>query len=178
MYDVQAFFKNSKFSQVAELKFVTTDEYVPILVLVDSLNNVPMKMMKVFDKDTCIAKFVGEETASASYVCSSGVKMKAIAFCTQASCLFKGQHSQKGHWRFSFKYLYNQELSFAEVREFMNIQDDAQEQTKVNDTISAENTMGTKRNQKLDKAKSICTELGFTVGSEKHGECVLKMMDS
>ena len=178
MYDVQAFFKNSKFSQVAELKFVTTDEYVPILVLVDSLNNVPMKMMKVFDKDTCIAKFEAEETGSASYVCSSGVKMKAIAFCTQASCLFKGQHSQKGHWRFSFKYLYNQELSFAEVREFMNIQDDAQEQTKVNDTISAENTMGTKRNQKLDKAKSICTELGFTVGSEKHGECVLKMMDS
>lgn len=30
---------------------------------------------------------------------------------------------------------------------------------------------------KLDKAKFICTELGFTLGTEKHGECVLKMMD-
>ena len=30
---------------------------------------------------------------------------------------------------------------------------------------------------KLDKAKSTCTELGFTLGTEKHGECVLKMMD-
>ena len=31
---------------------------------------------------------------------------------------------------------------------------------------------------KLDKAKSICTELGFTLGTEKHGECVLKLMDN
>ena len=31
---------------------------------------------------------------------------------------------------------------------------------------------------KLDKAKFICTELGFTLGTEKHGECVLKMMDN
>jgi len=31
---------------------------------------------------------------------------------------------------------------------------------------------------KLDIAKSTCTELGFTLGTEKHGECVLKMMDN
>ena len=31
---------------------------------------------------------------------------------------------------------------------------------------------------KLDKAKSTCTDLGFTAGTEKHGECVLKMMDN
>ena len=31
---------------------------------------------------------------------------------------------------------------------------------------------------KIDKAKSTCTELGFTAGTEKHGECVLKMMDN
>ena len=30
---------------------------------------------------------------------------------------------------------------------------------------------------KLDKVKSTCTELGFTLGTEKHGECVLKLMD-
>ena len=31
---------------------------------------------------------------------------------------------------------------------------------------------------KLDKAKSTCTDLGFTAGTEKHGECVLKVMDN
>ena len=31
---------------------------------------------------------------------------------------------------------------------------------------------------KLDKAKSVCTELGFTLGTEKYGDCVLKMMDN
>ena len=31
---------------------------------------------------------------------------------------------------------------------------------------------------RLDKAKSTCTELGFALGTEKHGECVLKMMDN
>ena len=29
----------------------------------------------------------------------------------------------------------------------------------------------------MDKAKSTCTDLGFTAGTEKHGECVLKLMD-
>tara|TARA_B100001564_G_scaffold304397_1_gene272963 strand:+ start:988 stop:1182 length:195 start_codon:yes stop_codon:yes gene_type:complete len=35
IYDVQAFFKNSKFSQLADLEFVTTEEDVPIIVLFD-----------------------------------------------------------------------------------------------------------------------------------------------
>ena len=30
----------------------------------------------------------------------------------------------------------------------------------------------------LEKAKATCTELGFTLGTEKHGDCVLKMMDN
>ena len=30
----------------------------------------------------------------------------------------------------------------------------------------------------IDKAKSTCTELGFALGTEKHGDCVLKMMDN
>lgn len=30
---------------------------------------------------------------------------------------------------------------------------------------------------KLNKAKSTCTELGFTAGTEKHGECVLKLVE-
>ena len=31
---------------------------------------------------------------------------------------------------------------------------------------------------KIDKAKATCTDLGFTAGTEKHGECVLKVMDN
>ena len=30
---------------------------------------------------------------------------------------------------------------------------------------------------KLEKAKSNCTELGFTAGTEKHGDCVMKLFD-
>ena len=29
---------------------------------------------------------------------------------------------------------------------------------------------------KIDKAKSMCADIGFTAGTEKFGECVLKMM--
>ena len=36
----------------------------------------------------------------------------------------------------------------------------------------------TTSSSKIDKAKSTCTELGFTAGTEKHGECVLKLMDN
>lgn len=31
---------------------------------------------------------------------------------------------------------------------------------------------------KIDKAKSMCEDIGFTAGTEKFGECVLKMMDN
>ena len=31
---------------------------------------------------------------------------------------------------------------------------------------------------KLDKAKSTCKELGFELGTEKHGDCVLKLMEN
>ena len=42
---------------------------------------------------------------------------------------------------------------------------------------NASSTGAAKSTSKLDKAKSTCTELGFTLGTEKHGDCVLKMMD-
>ena len=29
----------------------------------------------------------------------------------------------------------------------------------------------------LEKSVSICTELGFTYGTEKHGDCVMKIID-
>ena len=38
-------------------------------------------------------------------------------------------------------------------------------------------SISTGTNMNIDKAKSTCTELGFQSGTEKHGECVLKLMD-
>ena len=36
----------------------------------------------------------------------------------------------------------------------------------------------TSSSSKIDKAKATCTDLGFTAGTEKHGECVLRVMDN
>ena len=36
---------------------------------------------------------------------------------------------------------------------------------------------GIKPNLKMNQFKSFCKEIGFTVGTEKFGDCVLKMMD-
>ena len=33
-------------------------------------------------------------------------------------------------------------------------------------------------NSKLNKVKSLCTELGFRSGTEKHGDCVMKLLDN
>ena len=43
---------------------------------------------------------------------------------------------------------------------------------------NASSAGATASTSKLDNAKSTCTELGFTLGTEKHGDCVLKMMDN
>ena len=43
---------------------------------------------------------------------------------------------------------------------------------------SSSSSSSTTSTTKIDKAKSTCTELGFTAGTEKHGECVLKVMDN
>ena len=45
------------------------------------------------------------------------------------------------------------------------------------DVVDSSNPSSTS-SSKLDKAKATCTELGFTAGTEKHGSCVLKMMDN
>lgn len=43
---------------------------------------------------------------------------------------------------------------------------------------NASSTPTTTSTSKIDKAKATCTDLGFTAGTEKHGECVLKVMDN
>ena len=55
--------------------------------------------------------------------------------------------------------------------------------TKCNNILSvsqgsSSSSSSTSSSSKIDKAKSTCTDLGFTAGTEKHGECVLKVMDN
>jgi len=45
-------------------------------------------------------------------------------------------------------------------------------------TVNKNTVQTTQASSKLDKAKSTCTELGFKLGTEKHGECVMKMIDN
>lgn len=47
----------------------------------------------------------------------------------------------------------------------------------LNEVSPASSTPTSSFSSKIDNAKSTCTDLGFTLGTEKHGECVLKMMD-
>ena len=44
--------------------------------------------------------------------------------------------------------------------------------------LSTSSSNSTSSSSKIDKAKATCTDLGFTAGTEKHGECVLKVMDN
>jgi len=58
----------------------------------------------------------------------------------------------------------NSGSNFVSKLDFINFHNDA---TKPSTTSTS----------KLDKAKSTCKDIGFTAGTEKFGECVLKMMD-
>ena len=41
----------------------------------------------------------------------------------------------------------------------------------------SENTSSSSGNSELDNHKEFCKEIGFTPGTEKFGDCVMKLMD-
>ena len=45
-------------------------------------------------------------------------------------------------------------------------------------SLSTSSSTSASSSTKIDKAKSICADIGFTAGTEKFGECVLKLMDN
>ena len=49
--------------------------------------------------------------------------------------------------------------------------------TKKNDPEKIKTNSKTIKLSPLEKSISICTELGFTYGTEKHGDCVMKIID-
>ena len=45
-------------------------------------------------------------------------------------------------------------------------------------TSSSSSSSSSSTNSKLNKVKSLCKELGFKSGTEKHGDCVMKLIDN
>ena len=50
--------------------------------------------------------------------------------------------------------------------------------TSSSTSSSSSSSSSSSTNSKLNKAKSLCTELGFKSGTEKHGDCVMKLLDN
>ena len=140
----------------------------------------PITMSFIFQDDVCISKFSllgGSGHAVPYFKCHSGAKIKTQFMCRN-TCYVKARHSQKGSWAFDYKYKVSQNLLLDEILEFAGYTDtSSQQENSANQDV--QKTQSKLDNaSKLDKAKSTCTELGFTLGTEKHGDCVLKMMDN
>jgi hypothetical protein len=45
-------------------------------------------------------------------------------------------------------------------------------------SLSTSSSASASSSTKIDKAKSTCADIGFTAGTEKFGDCVLKVMDN
>ena len=63
-----------------------------------------------------------------------------------------------------------------DVKEILAAKNMASEQPK--EAKSSEQAPPKPLPNKLEKAKSECADLGFIIGTEKHGDCVLKLLDN
>ena len=119
----------------------------------------------VVNEDSQSAQFVSSKNLSQSS--SPSGKLFAttsnIKICSNALYL-------NGSWRENSN-LYVQE---AKRRGLSCGVSEASSQSTTSSSTSSDNSSPSK----LDKAKSTCTDIGFNAGTEKHGECVLKMWES
>ena len=100
-----------------------------------------------------------------------------VSFTCKNNCYMQGEHSEKGRWKDIYNYEINQNMPLEEILRFAGIKDTEVTETEASKLSSSIKSDTQREPSVLDKAKSTCTELGFTLGTEKHGECVLKMMD-
>jgi hypothetical protein len=112
------------------------------------------------------------------YGCDVGIPEKDLVICheamdsdTSASSL---DWADKNYEYYSDKDLAKQLRKNVNRAKDMGLNCLAQKTADKKPSIPTTSTSSSK----LDKAKSTCTELGFTLGTEKHGDCVLKMMDN
>jgi hypothetical protein len=176
LFNISEFYEETDYSQRRLLKIAGNTEAVPAVIL--TIENANSRIMQIFDDDVCVTGVIHPiANFTASFACRSGAEMKISFNCTRSSCYLQGHHSGKGKWKDLLKPNFNQRLSLEEVLLFAGNQINGD---KENSSIKdIQNTQSNTANlSKLDKAKSTCTELGFTLGTEKHGECVLKMMNN
>ena len=174
-FNIGKFYEKTDSSQRMLLKVGENEKAVPVIILLEEIS--PARIMKIFENDVCVTAVNVGENFVGYYNCKSGAEMR-VSFNCRNTCYMKGQHSQIGKWKDYFKYRINQDLTLEEILEFAGyVESNSNKETSSNQDIQkAQPTVNSA--SKLDKAKSICTELGFKLGTEKHGECVLKMMDN
>ena len=180
IFNITGFYKKSDASLRSSLQLKVGGKLVPVMVLRNSIRSRPLKMMVIFEDDVCFSVFDiagGEGDGAANFDCKSGEIMSSTFTCRN-TCYFRGSHSQKGLWTYVYRYKIDQKLPLEEILRFANITDTEASQTESNELSGPIETDAQHKSSKLDKAKSTCTELGFTLGTEKHGDCVLKMMDN
>ncbi|MDC0644972.1 hypothetical protein OAP53_01720 [Alphaproteobacteria bacterium] len=180
MFDIGHIYKTSKANQRLVFNMDDDGEKLEAIVLVGSTTSTPIKMSLVFQDDVCITKFSllgGSGHALANFKCQSGAKIKTQFMCRN-TCYVQASHSQKGSWAFNWKYKVNQEISLAAIMAFSGQKNTIVKSPSSEVVSSTGDGSGEPKTSKLDKAKSTCTELGFTPGAEKHGDCVLKMLDN
>ena len=178
MFDIGHIYKTSKANQQIVFKMDDGRE-LEAIVLIGSMYSSPIKISFVFQDDVCIIKLddiTNTGSASVSSKCQNGAKFKARLVCRN-TCYVQASHSQKGSWAFDYKYKVNQELSLAAIMAFSRQTNTIVRSPSSEEVSSTGSGFEEPKISKLEKAKSICAELGFTLGTEKHGDCVLKMLD-
>jgi hypothetical protein len=180
MFDIRHLYKTFEVNQRIVFNLEDDGEKLEAIVLLGSTRSTPITMSFIFQDDVCISKFSllgGSGHAVPYFKCQSGAKIKTQFMC-RSTCYVQARHSQKGSWAFNYKYKLNQNLPLDEILEFAGYTETAsQQENSANQDV--QKTPSTLDNaSKMNKAKSTCTELGFTLGTEKHGDCVLKMMDN
>jgi len=176
VFNISKFYEQSDASQKLSLKIIGKQEIIPTIFLRTLIRSRPIQLMQIFADDVCVSKFE-PGLNNLIFNCQSGNEIRATINCRN-SCYMQSEHSKKGSWKFDYKYSINQNLPLDEILEFAGYTEAAsQQENSANQDV--QKTQSTLDNaSKLDIAKSTCTELGFTLGTEKHGECVLKMMDN
>ena len=180
IFDIGHIYKTSKANQRIVFNMDDDGEKLEAIVLIGSIKSTPIKMSFVFQDDVCISKFNligGSGHALPNFKCQSGAKIKTKLMCRN-TCYVQARHSQKGSWAFNYRYKVNQELSLAAIMAFSGKKNTIVKSPSSGVVSSTGDGFEEPKTSKLDKAKSTCTELGFTLGTEKHGDCALKLMDN
>lgn len=181
--DLSDFFTSHIYSKYTKIKYVNYGKAEKVILLNSTVTSNPVRVMIISQNNTCFANLQNNDgMGSGLFKCKNGAEISASYVCERSGCIINGNHSQKGGYSFDFRYR-GKELTLQDVYSFVgsdgssteSSQTQAKErEVKTNKIVS---TSSATTLSKLDEIKLTCKELGFTIGTEKHGECVLKLME-